>query len=237
MLWKYLVLTKNSMFWLQIATSSSVTPSGLLNFLFLTALCFCLWDLCPLFDVFGKEGEAFVEASVCRMSITEAGWLICWNLGVNNLGWKGGHLVQLCSEQIQLDHIDRGLVSQILSIFKDGDSTTSLSGCHRIWSYLRLEEKKKTILVCNQNFSCSNLSAASRHFTVDLQEESGSIFSRQLYTAVRFAGLLFSRSRKPSSQPRLVQHVLQPHTQASGLHWARFNISMSLLYCGAQTCT
>lgn len=84
MLWKYLILTKNSMFWLKISTFSSVTPSGLLNFLFLTALSFCLWGLCPLFDIFRKEREVFVEASICRMLITEAGWLICWNLGVKN---------------------------------------------------------------------------------------------------------------------------------------------------------
>lgn len=77
------------------------------------------------------------------------------------------------------------------------------TACHNIWSYLWLKGKQtktnqKTHLVCNQNFSGSNLSAASCHVTVELQEESGSVLSRQLCTGVRSAGLLSYRLKNPS---------------------------------------
>lgn len=70
---------------------------------------------------------------------------------------------------------------------------------------------KERILACNQSFSCSNLSAASCDVTVDLKEESGSIFSRQLYIPVRSPGLLWAEETH-ISQPCLVPHVLQPHS-------------------------
>lgn len=67
-----------------------------------------------------------------------------------------------------------------------------------------------------------------RHFTVDLQEESGSIFSRQLYRAVRSAALLQAEETH-LSQPCLVHQVLQPHNHAGGLHWTHWSISMCLI--------
>lgn len=87
---------------------------------------------------------------------------------------------------------------------------------------------KESILACKQSFSSSNLSAASRDVTVDLKEESGSMVSRQLYAAVRSAGILWA-AETHLSQPCLVPHVLQPHSL--------FSISLFFLCCGAQTWT
>lgn len=61
---------------------------------------------------------------------------------------------------------------------------------------------KEGILACKQSFSSSNLCAASRDVTVDLKEGSGSMVSRQLYAAVRSAGILWA-AETHLSQPCL----------------------------------
>lgn len=84
------------------------------------------------------------------------------------------------------------------------------AACLNIFSFLLLKER---ILVCNQSFSCSSLSAASCDVTVALKEESGSVFSRQLYTAVRsavFSGLKKSISLSLAScapAPESLQYI------------------------------